>query len=175
MVHNKVTHLGRRDFFCPHESCSLAFGYKHLLQRHLAKLHQTRCGSGHSASEFDGNDDDADSESSDCESPVHKNSFPMLSIDAITGSAYAARAKERSQSGKALRCPYPHLTAIKTISCATQGAAEGGPSTSSLTNAAGCDYFFSRVYDLRRHLRAVHEVEAGKESVDAWVAAQKSK
>jgi len=38
-----------------------------------------------------------------------------------------------------------------------------------------CDYVFSRAYDLRRHLRAEHGVEAEKESVDDWVKSAKAK
>ena len=41
----------------------------------------------------------------------------------------------------------------------------------------GCDYVFSRTYDLRRHLRAEHGVYVEKERVHAseWIKGAKAK
>ncbi|KAG6866205.1 hypothetical protein C0991_007230 [Blastosporella zonata] len=63
-------------------------------------------------------------------------------------------------------CPYPQL---ETITLIAEDDAAGQSSTSRT-----CDYVFSRAYDLRRHLKAVHGVSAVKESIDSWVSRQKS-
>ncbi|KAJ6576864.1 hypothetical protein B0H10DRAFT_2101879 [Mycena sp. CBHHK59/15] len=138
-THTNVVHLGRRDHICPHEDCKQAFGYKHLLQRHVAKHHASSSAS-----------------SGSWEEDAHV-SMPStsLGIDLITGNAYAQNAREKLKAAKVLRCPYPHLNDVAVVH-------EHGNSS------ATCDYVFSRAYDLRRHLQTVHEVVAEKESVDRW-------
>lgn len=145
-THNKVTHLGRRDFVCPHNTCGKAFGYKHLLQRHLSKLH---C-SGDTLPTGVDHEDDASSE----EDPTLDQ---QLDIDHITGRAYAVRAQQKLASSRALRCPHPDLRSLVSV----VAAAEHGQGQ--------CDYVFTRAYDLRRHLRSEHKEEIEKEVVDNWV------
>ncbi|KAJ7647532.1 transcription factor iiia [Roridomyces roridus] len=82
-THNNVTHLGRRDHICPREGCGQTFGYKHLLQRHLAKHDATSSSSS--------DEDDA--------APQTK-----MDIDTITGKQYAQRRK----ATHVLDCPYPN-------------------------------------------------------------------
>ncbi|KAF8141285.1 hypothetical protein EV363DRAFT_1425422 [Boletus edulis] len=41
-AHHKIIHLGQRNHVCPHEHCNSAFGYRRLLERHLAKLHSSK-------------------------------------------------------------------------------------------------------------------------------------
>ncbi|KAJ7350369.1 hypothetical protein DFH08DRAFT_108230 [Mycena albidolilacea] len=99
-THTNITHLGQRDHVCPHETCKRAFGYKHLLQRHLTKRH-----SASSASES--SDEDA-------------TFFPTpaaakLDIDTITGNNYAQAASKKLKAAKALRCPYPHLDDLAAV------------------------------------------------------------
>jgi general transcription factor IIIA len=151
ITHTRVTHLGKRDFICHHPDCDRAFGYKHLLQRHLAKAHpstQSELGSDTSSSGDD---------------ITPKADFD---IDTITGESYAKHAEEMVKSAKSLRCPYPHLqyltVDINLLACMD--------SSSSRRN---CDYVFSRGYDLRRHLGASHGVNLPKETVDEWVKLQK--
>ncbi|KAF9073499.1 hypothetical protein BDP27DRAFT_1288896 [Rhodocollybia butyracea] len=139
-VHHKVTHEGKRDFVCP--TCDAAFGYKHLLQRHVARLH----------------DGVAVDESSSSESDSDPPLKPNLDIGTITGTTYADRATEP----KAIRCPFPHLNDITFTLCGdTPGVLD-------------CAYVFRRAYDLRRHLLAIHKVEASKSSIDTWVQSYKS-
>jgi len=38
-----------------------------------------------------------------------------------------------------------------------------------------CEYVFSRAYDLRRHLRAEHDVDVEKDKVDEWVKGAKAR
>jgi hypothetical protein len=149
-THTNVTHLGKRDFACHHTDCDQAFGYKHLLQRHLAKAHPSQ-------SELE-----SDSSSSG-DDITQKAEFD---IDTITGLAYAKRAEEMVKSAKSLHCPYPHLQSLKADlnlpSC-----------TDASSSRRNCDYVFSRGYDLRRHLGASHDVKISKEIIDEWVKLQK--
>jgi len=86
-----------------------------------------------------------------------------MDIESITGSAYAMRAHARVQAFKALQCPFPHLG---TLSSNTDVGFVG---------SSRCVYAFSRAYDLRRHLRAAHQVEAEREDVEEWVKEQKNR
>ncbi|KAL0577742.1 hypothetical protein V5O48_004236 [Marasmius crinis-equi] len=174
-THHKVTHLGRRDFVCPHGDCQATFGYKHLLQRHLTKIHPHCSSSGASdsndESQSDGSDDSSpDDEVSDPEPRPRKEKATMdMSIDAITGLNYAAQARQKLKGFKALSCPFPNLDQILRSS-----QAETGASSASSSRASSCDYVFSRAYDLRRHLRAQHGTEADKSSIEEWVARRKA-
>ncbi|EIN11739.1 hypothetical protein PUNSTDRAFT_111791 [Punctularia strigosozonata HHB-11173 SS5] len=153
-VHNKINHLGRRDFVCAEASCGRAFGYKHLLQRHTAKVH---------ASATRGAETDADSGEED--ETDHGNSGQhIIDIDDITGLAYSTTAQEKLKAARALRCPHPHADLAIT------GGDEGAEA-----EAGDCEYVFTRAYDLRRHLKAVHGVEKGKEEVDRWMRYTKAR
>ncbi|KAF8170334.1 hypothetical protein K438DRAFT_1909432 [Mycena galopus ATCC 62051] len=95
-THTNVTHLGRRDHICPHETCKQAFGHKHLLQRHLAKRHAT--------SESESSDEDTTS--------LPTPAALKMKIDTITGNTYAQTASKKLKAAKALRCPYPRLDGL---------------------------------------------------------------
>ncbi|TFK44446.1 transcription factor iiia [Crucibulum laeve] len=154
-THNNVTHLGRRDFVCTHDKCGRSYGYKHLLQRHIARAHAPpTSSSSHS-------EDSEDSDSPD----------DTFNIDLITGYSYAKHARAAVASGKMLRCPYPHLPDdLLTVSAVSPQVLEKTVGTS-----ANCGYVFSRAYDLRRHLRATHAIETQKDDVDEWVKDQKGR
>lgn len=152
-THHNVTHLGRRDHICPQEDCDCAFGYKHLLQRHLAKVHSAHTGESDSAEVTDEEDEEA---------PTNKT-MQHMDIDTITGMSYTSKANERLMASKVLRCPYPHLGALVSM---TEMA---GSSTGT------CEYVFSRAYDLRRHLRAEHDIDVEKDKVDKWVKGAKAR
>ncbi|KAJ7690695.1 hypothetical protein B0H17DRAFT_935848 [Mycena rosella] len=149
-THVNITHLGHRDHACPHESCRRTFGYKHLLQRHLAKYH-TASGTASESSDEDRN-------------PLPNQTAANMDIDGITGNTYAQNAHKKLQAATALQCPYPNLDGLAFVRnvevVSGDGHALAGPA---------CDYVFSRVYDLRRHLKTVHDIAAEKESVDRWV------
>jgi general transcription factor IIIA len=161
-THHNVTHLGRRDHVCPHEDCHSAFVYKHLLQRHLAKVHSSQTTEeSDSAEQTDEEDEEA--------TPTAKDKgIQRMDIDTITGMSYTSNANERLSSSKALRCPHPHLGTLVHLH-RSDDVERAGASTSK-----GCDYVFSRAYDLRRHLRVEHGVEVEKERVDDWVKAAKA-
>ncbi|KAG6837805.1 hypothetical protein H0H93_016173 [Arthromyces matolae] len=157
-IHTKVTHLGRRDFICSHEGCGQAFGYKHLLQRHFAKAHNTTTTT---ADEDTPHDESDESDWASGDRVLQKPMQNSLDIDTITGHSYAQRARANVANAIALLCPYPQLQDIEF---------EQEP---QINVALSCQYAFSRAYDLRRHLKAVHSVDAPKESVDKWVSRQK--
>ncbi|KAI0762861.1 hypothetical protein C8Q74DRAFT_1207337 [Fomes fomentarius] len=158
-THHNIAHLGRRDFVCPHEHCQRAFGYKHLLQRHLAKLHASS-GSDHGSSDED--------EQTEPESLSVSTQDVQMDIDFLTGKTYAAQAREAVNQVTKLQCPYPHLPPILSVDV---DASEPVASSSKRTHA--CQYVFSRAYDLRRHLQAEHGVEVERDKVDEWVRGQK--
>ncbi|KAJ7076889.1 hypothetical protein B0H15DRAFT_575332 [Mycena belliarum] len=148
-THHNITHLGRRDHVCPHESCTQTFGYKHLLNRHLAKHHTASC---------------TTSESSD--EDINLSTKPTAAntvIDMITGTTYAQIANKKLSEATALRCPFPNLKGLTFVrNLDSAGCALAGPDSD-------CDYVFSRAYDLRRHLNAAHNVIAEKDSLHYWL------
>jgi hypothetical protein len=149
-THTNVTHLGWRDFVCHYEDCKESFGYKHLLQRHSAKVHQPQR-QAINASEEDPSESD----------PREPSEF-TFDIDAITGNTYAKHANDRLNSSKALRCPYPDIRDLT-----------GDDAVKLLVGGRGCTYVFSRAYDLRRHFYATHDIDVPKDAVDGWVRRQK--
>lgn len=145
--HVNVNHLGRRDFVCPHADCRRAFGYKHLLQRHLTRLHVPE------------SDDDETSEGSNSEDEEDADQQKAtFSIDDITGASYSAHAKVQVLQAMKLQCPHPDVAALI-----------GDDARCLPGRSTRCQYAFSRAYDLRRHLKSEHDLEADKEQVDLWV------
>lgn len=142
-THHNVTHLCRRDHVCPHDNCKRTFGYKHLLQRHLAKVHAT-------------SDEESLSEREESSSSSEEETVEF-DVDVLTGNFYKQQAKKKlDTSPNMLPCPYPRMQEV------------GLPCSGTLSTD-NCDYVFSRAYDLRRHLASAHEISVEKEEVDAWV------
>ncbi|KAF4621040.1 hypothetical protein D9613_000365 [Agrocybe pediades] len=148
-THTNVTHLGKRDFVCPHAACGSSFGYKHLLQRHLVRCHGVET-SGPETSQDDLSEGEDEA---------------TFDIDAMTGNAYAKRADTRLKEAKALRCPFPQVQDLVDVDALLPPNA----------THASCDYVFNRAYDLRRHLNATHDLVCSKEVVDTWVRREKRK
>lgn len=90
-----------------------------------------------------------------------------MDIDLITGNIYAVQAKESLKTFKALRCPYPKLEQLASIN-------GSDASNVRLSSDPDCIYVFTRAYDLRRHLRAIHDIDIDKERVDEWVKERKA-
>ncbi|OAX35100.1 hypothetical protein K503DRAFT_746420 [Rhizopogon vinicolor AM-OR11-026] len=154
-THNNVIHLGHRNHVCPHQHCSSAFGYKHLLERHMTKIHNTQSIAG--TSELEG-DTTSDTDCTDID-PAH--SAEPLSIDRITGHAYSLRS--RMPASKTIQCPYPDVESLLL-----------SPPDIPLSSSAGrCAHFLFRAYDLRRHLKADHGLLGNKSKVDSWVKAHR--
>ncbi|KAG0694937.1 hypothetical protein DFH29DRAFT_296356 [Suillus ampliporus] len=153
-THNNVIHLGHRNHVCPHQHCSSAFGYKHLLERHLAKIHSTK--SDQSVAETSESEGDM---TTDTDGPDNdpSDSAAHFSIDCITGHAYSLRS--RMPTSKAIRCPYPDLDDLLLSRLNT-------PLSSS---SVRCEHILTRAYDLRRHLKAEHGLVGDKSKVDSWV------
>lgn len=150
MNHRNVNHLGRRDFVCPHESCGRTFGYKHLLQRHLGKLHKADRAGDETA-------DDSEAGGAADNAPQPRD----VRIDDITGMSYVRRAQEQLASPRTLCCPFPDLHSL--VPGLTQGDGSG----------KRCQYVFTRAYDFRRHLLSEHGLEVEKNDVYDWVKSLK--
>ncbi|KAI0639277.1 hypothetical protein C8Q77DRAFT_1080385 [Trametes polyzona] len=176
-THHNIAHLGRRDFVCPHEHCKRAFGYKHLLQRHLAKVHAPQSesetaeesGNGSGAGSGSGSESEQDNPSASAQ-----DVDGTMDIDLITGSAYATRAKESLKQATKLQCPFPHLPPILSTEDTVEGGSGPAQAASSSKRIADCQYVFSRAYDLRRHLQAEHGLNVVREKVDEWVRLRKA-
>lgn len=203
-THVHVVHVGARDFVCTARGCGKAYGYKHLLQRHVARVHARRSASAEDeetiaeGEEDEGSDKDDDDyvstarnadpvpSSSNTKRPGAKgkatasssmNNAPACDlIDEITGAAYARAAR----ATRTLPCPYPSFTDlphklintdatdVEMTDAEERDATDAGDSSSMPKT---CEYTFSRAYDLRRHVRAVHGVEIAKVDVDTWAQA----
>ena len=83
-----------------------------------------------------------------------------LDIDNITGKTYLTNAEQQIQSERALQCPHPHLEVFAVATYTLD---------LSLAGSSKCSYAFTRGYDLWRHLRTIHGVEAERDTVDQWV------
>jgi general transcription factor IIIA len=145
------------------ENCSQAYGYKHLLQRHLAKTHIPPNADPGISTDSSSEGDDSMVVLSPSKSNVASKPSGSLDIDTFTGQSYAKRARANIAESKALRCPYPDVDI--SINASTNG--QGAPTGPS------CQYAFSRAYDLRRHLKATHNIDSTKESVGEWVMDRK--
>jgi len=156
-VHRNVAHLGQRNFTCSVEDCHKSYGYKHLLQRHIAKIHQ--CPENGMSTEYVGSPPVSDEE----ESP--------LDIEKITGYAYSQIAQAKISEGRAFRCPFPDISEFMSKNQPAETLQAEIPDSSA--RETRCDYAFRRAYDFRRHLQASHGISIQKEVVELWVAEQK--
>ncbi|KAF8323697.1 hypothetical protein DL93DRAFT_2049071 [Clavulina sp. PMI_390] len=96
--HEKVTHDGERRFVCPAPDCGMKFGYKHVLQRHVARKHPR-------ASSEEANDTSSEADPATDAAPV---------LDLLTGRHYENRTTK-------IPCPWPRLhppTAESAAPCA---------------------------------------------------------
>lgn len=144
-THYGVSHLHKRDFVCPRERCGKSYGYKHLLQRHVAQAHRAAESSDHFS---DPEEDDAKG--------------VQMDIDRITGRSYLER---NSKIKRALRCPHPNLP---------QPFISNRDSPLSVVDPAdACEHVFGRAYDLRRHLLSIHGLTVEKVVMDAWAEEQR--
>jgi hypothetical protein len=101
-THVNVNHLGIRKHICPYQDCRRAFGFKHLLQRHLARVHSNASSSG----------DGGNSSSDD---------VPALPPSIVPSSAQ--RNVSKILQPRTISCPYPNLEDL----CASSSAVTGAP------------------------------------------------
>lgn len=153
-IHNNVIHLGHRNHVCPHQHCCSAFGYKHLLERHLIKIHNTR--STQSVTETSESEGDT---TNDTDGPADLATH--LSIDRITGHGYSLRSG--MMTSKTIRCPYPDVDNLLLLP----------PDTPNSAASARCEHILLRAYDLWRHLKAEHGLVGDRSKVDSWVKAHR--
>jgi general transcription factor IIIA len=131
----------------------MAFGYKHVMQRHIERHHHPSQAGSISTSTL----------------PLYASSgqeqVPAIghAIGLITGQDYhesrnppKANATHRS---RVIACPWPDAFGAKKF---LGGSASAGHSTK-------CAFIFSRAYDLRRHLRSAHGLDVDAHEVSAWV------
>ncbi|KAH7921273.1 hypothetical protein BV22DRAFT_1038843 [Leucogyrophana mollusca] len=125
-THHKITHLGRRDHICPHAHCTSAFGYKHLLQRHLAKIHSSPTHnssisnpappSAQMARDDSTSETDPEPETdADVDKPLDDDQDDptafKFDIDLITGKFYAQSHSAKPNS-KHIHCPWPDVAGL---------------------------------------------------------------
>jgi general transcription factor IIIA len=170
-VHVNVNHLQQRNFICEREGCGRAFGYKHLLQRHCARLHGV-----HSAESDEEGPDVEDKD--DMEDQIQEDREEESFIEALTGRAYkrrrlenanttsteSSKSNQKKKAKKVLHCPWPHF-----ISGHGEGSMHVDPGKEAQGLQTACQAIFHRGYDLRRHLKADHGLELDKEEMAAWV------
>lgn len=137
--HVGITHQGLRPFACPVSNCGMVFGYKHVMQRHLSRKHSR----GASESDLGAQDEALESHQSE-ESGV---------LDLLTGKQYL-KTRTTQRAKRLIPCPWPHMLAANRTSSA------------SVSDKPGCSFVFSRIYDLRRHLRAEHDLEVDQSVLD---------
>ncbi|KDE06418.1 hypothetical protein MVLG_03324 [Microbotryum lychnidis-dioicae p1A1 Lamole] len=101
-----------------------------------------------------------------------KSPTAMSLIESITGYGYApADEDERSQaaSKRQFPCPWPdiakldHRIIVDDILCSPNG---------HIVQTGSCEYWFSRVYDVERHLRGAHQVVVEREELEQWFDAE---
>ncbi|KAG8967632.1 Strongly-conserved Zn-finger binding protein (TFIIIA) [Tulasnella sp. 419] len=142
--HRKVAHDKRLDFSCRELGCSQTFGYKHVLQRHIQTCHSKAPLLNPRADEppFVPEILPPEPEVAGPLVPIKPNVMPAatFSIDDITGKSYNDKATARA---KKLVCP---------LTSAELGLDED-------QKQVNCKHIFSRLYDLRRHLKAIHGVD----------------
>ena len=156
--HVKVHHHQQRDFLCEREGCGRAFGYKHLLQRHEAKVHRSSSPTTLS--------DDAVSVSSQ---PAGGRNAEIDFIGELTGKNYKGRhvAAVTGRTGqnrqrKVLGCPWPHHT------FPVDKVEDDMEEVEAVEADDPCEYVFHRAYDLRRHLLSVHMLRVDKAVLEEW-------
>lgn len=154
--HVNVHHHQQRDFVCEREGCGRAFGYKHLLQRHEAKVH--RSSSPAALSEESVSDQSADGRNAEIDF-----------IGELTGKTYKSRhvVSVKGRTGqtrqrKVLDCPWP----CQTFS--VEKVEEEMEDVEDVELDGPCEYIFHRVYDLRRHLLSVHNIRVDKAVLEQW-------
>lgn len=159
--HIDVHHHQQRDFICEREGCGRAFGYKHLLQRHEAKVHRSSSPTTLS--------DDVVSPS---DQPAGGHDAEVDFIGELTGKNYKSRhvATVTDRTGqnrqrKVLECPWPHHT------FPVEKVEEDMEKVETGDAGDPCEYVFHRAYDLRRHLLSVHKLRVHKTVLDEWARA----
>jgi general transcription factor IIIA len=182
-VHYNVTHLQNRDHVCDVTGCGKAFGYKHLLQRHSAKIHGKHS-ADHDPIISNGNERGTTFPST---APEEEIGTAGNFIEHLTGKQYKRRGEgqiisadireEPSCSGenkihksrvtrRVIFCPWPNLLSLN-IAPDDERTASGIAAASE--GLIACEGIFHRAYDLRRHLRADHGLEVSKEELNAWL------
>ena len=151
-VHVNVYHLKRRDFRCPREECKMAFGYKHKLQQHVAKYHTPVSDDGLSPR----------TDVSDANTARGKT----VGIDFLTGKKYQDNARDLLDAQKVINCPCPDWP---SSFISHEGSETGDEQAASEATNDHCEFVFTRAYDLRRHLLAIHDLDVDKEVVHEWV------
>lgn len=119
------------------------FGYRHVMQRHLARKHPR---------EQDSAEQSAVESAKDPESTVARTTDEPSIMDLLTGKHYSKPLTTSRNIQRSLHCPWPNIAA----------AGSGTP-----ISGVQCTFIFSRVYDLRRHLRSEHGLEIEQEILDA--------
>lgn len=151
----------------------MSFGYKHVLQRHLARKHP-RAGRSNSLCRTVPaalvSRHDADYE----EDIFHDETDAVLGEDddededdllaQLTGKHYH-KTTSSSHSKRTISCPWPHILTTHPLSPSSPTSQAQSPFTSPI-KLNNCSFKFSRSYDLRRHLKAEHGYDVSQNDLD---------
>ncbi|SCZ87852.1 BZ3500_MvSof-1268-A1-R1_Chr2-3g05320 [Microbotryum saponariae] len=184
---------------CTHGACKRSFKSSDALGRHVKALHSierlvpvvevpvhrprsqsrgTSMGPAPNKDDLDSAQDSTDLEALPPLPPlpkrkrVPKSPTAMSLIESITGYGYApAEENEGSQaaSKRQFPCPWPdiaeldHRVIVDDILCSPNG---------HTVQTSSCEYWFSRVYDVERHLRGAHQVVVEREELEQWFDAE---
>jgi hypothetical protein len=156
-------HEGNRRFTCSFPKCGKKFGYKHVLQRHVARKHPRSDSEDAIAIDEDVISDDEQVKGKDSTAEIN-------TLDLLTGRHYHQSRVGVKNIVRKFPCPWPDVLSF-SLSALSETASM--PSTAPFITASGgsnpCAFVFSRAYDLRRHLRAEHAFETEQAVLDAWL------
>lgn len=145
-------------FSCPEDGCTMTFGYKHVMQRHLERHHRPVPSSLPAPPE---------------RAPDKREDTSTMGnvIALLTGQDYheplvTSKAKAKAaHRPRVIACPWPNAFGGTRFS--------SGSDNPTVNHPSKCAFMFSRAYDLRRHLRSAHGLEVGAHEVGAWVSERK--
>lgn len=156
----------------------MSFGYKHVLQRHLARKHpragrsNSLCRSAPFPLQQPDDDEDANAEDEEDDQeeiePVAEDEEDVDLLSQLTGKHYHTTVPS-SRSNRAISCPWPHiLDAHHPTSPASphQSHLSSATSFASHPPLKSCSFRFSRVYDVQRHLKAEHGFDVSRSDLD---------
>lgn len=97
-------------------------------------------------------------------------------LDLLTGASYRpddkGKTAEKDARTRQHRCPYPSILDIAfPLLPSTEHESEACmPVHSAAQRDAPCTFWFSRVYDVERHLRGHHRLKVTRAELEEWLS-----
>ncbi|KAG8729052.1 Strongly-conserved Zn-finger binding protein (TFIIIA) [Ceratobasidium sp. 428] len=149
-----------RDWTCPQEGCDKAFKSKKAQQDHIRVNHEgsrnfncPKEGCTRSFGYKHVMQRHMERHHRETATPAPAQPPASNTIGSLSGQQCSAKNRPR-----VIACPWPDAFGADPVVNQT---------------ASRCAFRFSRAYDLRRHLKSTHGLEAGSDEVNAWVLKQK--